>query len=62
MAQIDYIEPLGADTLVWTKVGGETLSLRVDPREARLERASSVPISFDLDRLSVFSAETGQRL
>jgi multiple sugar transport system ATP-binding protein len=61
-AQIDYIEPLGADTLVWTKVGGETLSLRVDPREARLERASSVPISFELDRLSVFSAETGQRL
>ncbi len=60
-AQIDYIEPLGADTLVWTKVGDHVLSLRVDPRAARLER-QSVPLSFDLDRLSVFSPETEQRL
>ncbi|WP_263772524.1 ABC transporter ATP-binding protein [Propionivibrio soli] len=61
MARIDYVEPLGADTLVWTKVGDEAMSLRVDPREARLDR-QTVPLHFDLDRLSVFSRETERRL
>ncbi len=60
-AKIDYIEPLGADTLVWTTVGDEPLALRVEPREARLDR-QQMPLSFDLDRLSVFSPETEQRL
>ena len=61
LAQIDYIEPLGADTLVWTKVGDQVVSLRVDPREARLDR-QSLSLGFDLDRLSVFAPDTERRL
>jgi multiple sugar transport system ATP-binding protein len=58
---IEIVEPMGADTLAWSKLGGQTMSFRTDS-EFSLKDGDRVRIGFDPARASVFSQETGARI
>jgi len=60
-AEIEIVEPMGSDTLVWTKLGGQNLAFRV-PSERQLSVGDRVPIGFDPGRASIFSSDSGVRL
>jgi multiple sugar transport system ATP-binding protein len=60
-APILVIEPLGADTLAWFELGGKRMAARLTPDAART-LGSEVSLSFDLNQISLFSAQTEQRL
>ncbi|MDQ6436545.1 ABC transporter ATP-binding protein [Mesorhizobium sp. LHD-90] len=60
-ATVEVVEPMGSDTLVWTRLGGQNFTVRVTS-----ERAPSVgdrvTIGFDPLRASLFDLSTGVRL
>ena len=60
-ARIELVEPMGADTLVWTSLGGKPLSLRISS-ERPMARTGFLPIGLSPARLSLFDGATGQRL
>ncbi len=60
-ATADLIEPMGAETLVWTKVAGEPFSVRLDG-DASLSAGDDLELGFPVDRLSLFDSESGVRL
>ncbi|MEO3997406.1 ABC transporter ATP-binding protein [Mesorhizobium sp. CAU 1732] len=59
--KVDVVEPMGSDTLVWTKLAGRDFSIR-----AASERAPNVDddvtIGFDPMRASLFDATSGERI
>jgi multiple sugar transport system ATP-binding protein len=59
--EVDVVEPMGSDTLVWGKLGNHNLSFRVDA-EKRLNVGDHVRIGFDPARASLFDGASGQRL
>ncbi len=58
---IELIEPMGADTVVWSKLGGSSFTLRVDS-EAVLSKDQSLPVGFSAARASIFSSADGLRV
>jgi multiple sugar transport system ATP-binding protein len=60
-ATADLIEPMGAETLVWTRVAGEPFSVRLEG-EASIERGDDMRLGFPADRLNLFDAQSGVRL
>ena len=58
---VEIVEPMGSDTLVWTKLGGHILSFRVEA-DKTLRNGDAIRIGFDPVRASLFDAETGNRL
>ena len=60
-SEIEIVEPMGADTIAWTKLGGQSLTFRADA-EVQLIPGQRVLIGFDPGRGSVFNAETGNRI
>ncbi|WP_082583388.1 ABC transporter ATP-binding protein [Mesorhizobium sp. Root695] len=58
---VEIVEPMGSDTLVWTKLGGRNLSFRVEA-ERTLRTGDPIQIGFDPVRASLFDAATGNRL
>jgi multiple sugar transport system ATP-binding protein len=60
-AEIEIVEPMGSDTLVWTKLGGQPLSFRVEA-ERHLNVGDKVHIGFDPARASLFDGDSGNRL
>ncbi|MFQ8433064.1 ABC transporter ATP-binding protein [Amaricoccus sp. W119] len=61
MGEISVIEPMGADALIWFRIGDDTLSVRV-PSEAGLNIGESIELSFDPAVVSVFDAASGERV
>ncbi|WP_274426942.1 ABC transporter ATP-binding protein [Chelativorans sp. YIM 93263] len=59
--EVDVVEPMGADTLVWSHMGGNELRFRVDGQTS-LSKGDRVTIGFDPARASIFDAETELRL
>jgi multiple sugar transport system ATP-binding protein len=59
--EIEIVEPMGADTLVWTKLGGTNFTFLVDS-EDQLAVGERTTISFDPGRASLFDDATGNRL
>jgi multiple sugar transport system ATP-binding protein len=59
--EIEIVEPMGADTLVWTKLGGTNFAFLVDS-ENRLNVGDRTTIGFDPGRASLFDDATGDRL
>jgi multiple sugar transport system ATP-binding protein len=59
-ATVDVVEPMGSDTLVWVRLGAQSLSVRV-PSERAPRTGSQVEIGFDPLRASLFG-EDGNRL
>jgi multiple sugar transport system ATP-binding protein len=59
--KIELREPMGADTLFWTRIGTMPLSVRVASEIAeRLDTAMQIGIS--PDRISLFDAASGERI
>ena len=58
---IEIVEPMGADTLVWTKLGDTNFAFLVDS-ENRLRVGERAVIGFDPGRTSLFDRATGARL
>lgn len=59
--RIVMLEPTGADTIVWTNLGGLPLTIRVDG-ETPVRLDQTIRYAIDLDRASLFVTETGERV
>jgi multiple sugar transport system ATP-binding protein len=59
--EIEIVEPMGANTLVWTKLAGVNFAFLVDS-ENRLAVGERITIGFDPGRASLFDESTGVRL
>ncbi|TWG65980.1 ABC transporter ATP-binding protein [Aminobacter sp. J44] len=58
---VEVVEPMGSDTLVWTKVAGHDFSVRMATERAP-SAGQRATVGFDPLRASLFDAETGERL
>jgi len=59
--EVEIVEPMGADTLVWTKLANTNFAFLVDS-ELRLKVGERLTIGFDPGRASLFDEATGARL
>ncbi|WP_424243869.1 ABC transporter ATP-binding protein [Agrobacterium leguminum] len=55
------VEPMGAETLLWGRLGDEALSIRVDSLRG-FDEASRITFEIDPALVSLFDAQSGQRL
>ncbi len=60
-AVVELEEPMGADSLVWVKLGDHSLSVRAESA-SRYRPGDAVFVSFDLAHASVFDAGTEERI
>jgi multiple sugar transport system ATP-binding protein len=60
-AVVDIVEPMGSDTLVWTKVGGHDLRIRMDG-QAKVRDGDKLWIGIDAARAHLFDASSEMRL
>jgi multiple sugar transport system ATP-binding protein len=60
-APITFVEPMGADTLVWFTIGQQKLSVRLPAAKAR-GLSGEVRLAFNALIASIFSKESKQRL
>jgi len=60
-AEVDLVEPMGAETIVWCKVAGQTLAVRVEG-ESSIRAGHRIPLAIPAERVNVFDAKTGLRL
>jgi multiple sugar transport system ATP-binding protein len=59
--EVELEEPMGADSLVWLKVGERSVSVRCSSGK-RYRPGARVPIAFDMPMASIFDAKTENRL
>ena len=59
--EIEIVEPMGSDTLAWTKIAGQAVTFRVDS-DVHLEVGQKLRIGFDPARGSIFNKETTNRV
>ena len=59
--EIEIVEPMGSDTLAWTKIAGKAVTFRVDS-DVHLSVGQKLVVGFDPARGSIFNAETTNRL
>jgi multiple sugar transport system ATP-binding protein len=60
-AAIEIVEPMGADTVAWTRIGSQSFTFRADA-ELNLADGQTVRLGFDAARASLFDAESGERV
>jgi multiple sugar transport system ATP-binding protein len=60
-ATVDIVEPMGADTLIWLTVEGQSMSARVESSE-HYTPGEKVNVRFRVNLASVFDEATGDRL
>ncbi|WP_181181227.1 ABC transporter ATP-binding protein [Mesorhizobium sp. B1-1-5] len=58
---VEIVDPMGSDTLVWTKLAGQIISFRVEA-DKTLRNGEAIRIGFDPARASLFDAQTDSRL
>ena len=58
---INSVEPMGAETLLWGRLGDDTISIRVDTLQG-FDEANSITFEVDPALVSLFDADSGQRL
>jgi multiple sugar transport system ATP-binding protein len=59
--EVDLVEPMGSDTLVWSKLADKTLRIRMDG-QARVHHGDRLPIGIHPERASLFDRKTEVRL
>jgi multiple sugar transport system ATP-binding protein len=59
--EVEIVEPMGSDTLAWTKIAGHQVTFRCDS-DVPIKVGQKLTIGFDPARGSIFSAETTDRL
>ena len=60
-AEIDIVEPMGSDTLVWVNFGGQSVRVRTEGQSG-LKSGDTLTIGFDAARLHLFDKKTEIRL
>ena len=60
-AEVELVEPMGAETIVWCRIAGQTLAVRVDG-DSTIAAGARLPVSFPIGRVNLFDAKTGLRL
>ncbi len=61
-AQVEMVEPMGAESLVWCRIGrATTLSVRLGEM-VTAGRGETLPIAIPADRVSMFDDASGERL
>ncbi len=61
-ATVEMVEPMGADTLVWSRLpDGSAFSSR-DSAETKVKAGDRLPVAFPADAISLFDAASGDRL
>ena len=60
-ATVDIEEPMGADTLIWTKLAGQILSARTTD-EFVFRPGQPVTLTLDMTRASLFDKQSQERL
>jgi multiple sugar transport system ATP-binding protein len=58
---VEVVEPMGSDTLVWSKLGNQDIAMRL-PSERAPHVGDKVTIGFDPMRASLFETKSGRRL
>ena len=53
---VDVVEPMGSDTLVWARIGGQNLSIRITAERAP-RPGDRISVSFDPMRASLFGED-----
>ncbi len=61
MAEIEIVEPMGSETLAWTKIAGLPITFRCSS-DIPLAVGDKVTLGFDVARGSLFDAQTESRL
>jgi multiple sugar transport system ATP-binding protein len=59
--EVEIVEPMGSDTLVWTRYGGQSLTVRAETDKVPAP-GDRVLVGFDPGRASIFDAADGERL
>ena len=59
--QVDLIEPMGAETVIWTTMNGQGLALRMEG-DADVKTQEQLSVTFPCERLNLFDPKTGVRL
>jgi len=60
-AEIDIVEPMGSDTLVWIDFAGQSVRVRTEGQSG-LKSSEALDIGFDASRLHLFDMKTETRL
>ncbi|NVK35331.1 MAG: ABC transporter ATP-binding protein [Rhodobacteraceae bacterium] len=60
-AVVELEEPMGADSLVWVRLGEKAISVRTESAISR-KPGEKVYVTFDLEHASLFDAETEDRI
>ncbi len=60
-AEVDVVEPMGADSLVWVKIDGHALSVRTEAGNL-YSPGDKVKVSFNLSLASIFDAQHESRI
>ena len=60
-AEVELVEPMGAETIIWCRVAGQPLSIRVDG-ESAIAAGERLPVAFPIERVNLFDAKSGSRL
>ncbi|MNY34993.1 sn-glycerol-3-phosphate import ATP-binding protein UgpC [compost metagenome] len=60
-AVVDIEEPMGADNLLWLKLAGQSMSVRIGGQR-RYKPGTAVTLSFDMAVASIFDATSENRL
>ncbi len=58
---VDIVEPMGADTLIWSRIGTDDIRIRIDG-QTTIGKGDRLRIGIDPDRASLFDRTTEQRL
>jgi multiple sugar transport system ATP-binding protein len=58
---VDIVDPMGAETLVWCRVAGEQMAVRLDG-ESTVKVGDTLSLGFPAERLNLFETATGARL
>ncbi len=59
--EIELVEPMGSDTLGWTRIGSQSMIFRCES-EVELAPGMKKQVGFDTARGSIFDAESGNRI
>ena len=58
---VTIVEPMGAETILWTAFAGKSMTIRVDG-DSTVRVGDAIGFSFDVARASLFDAASGERL
>ncbi len=60
-AKVELVEPMGAETIVWCRLAGQSVSVRLEG-DSPIKAGENLSLAFPIDRVNVFDAKTGLRL